>query len=72
MHVCRSEIYDDLFARDPENEAIVCYNPKYCKYITDEQKEQYKKVGSQRTREYSVEYINELIKTAKENGYIVV
>ena len=64
------EIHINLFARDPENEAIVCYNPKYCKYITDEQKEQYKKVGSQRTREYSVEYINELIKTAKENGYI--
>ena len=64
------EIHINLFAREPENEAIVCYNPKYCKYITDEQKEQLTKVGSQRTREYSVEYINELIKTAKENGYI--
>lgn len=72
---CRYDVYDkeihiNLFARDPQNEAIVCYNSKYCKYITDEQKEKYKKVGSQRTREYSVEYINELIKTAKENGYI--
>ena len=64
------EIHINLFARDPQNEAIVCYNSKYCKYITDEQKEQYAKVGSQKTREYSVEYINELIKTAKENGYI--
>ena len=64
------EIHINLFARDPENEAIVCYNPKYCKYITDEQQEQLKKVGSQKTREYSVKYINELIQTAKENGYI--
>ena len=67
---CRYDVYDkeihiNLFARDPKNEAIVCYNSKYCKYITDEQKEKYKKVGSQRTREYSVEYINELIKTVK-------
>lgn len=72
---CRADVYDkeihiNLFARDPENEAIVCYNPKYCKYIPAEQQEQYVKVGSQRTREYSVAYINEFIKTAKENGYI--
>ena len=64
------EIHINLFARDPENEAIVCYNPKYCKYIPKELHEQYKKVGSQRPREYSTQYINELIKTAKENGYI--
>lgn len=64
------EIHINLFAKEPDNEAIVCYNPKYCKYITDEEKEKLVKVGSQRIREYSVEYINELIKTAKENGYI--
>lgn len=65
------EIHISLFARDPQNEAMVCFNPKYCKYITDEQKQKLKKVGSQDTREYSVEYINKFIKTAKENGYIV-
>ena len=48
----------------------MCYNPKYCKYISDERKEELKKVGSQKVREYSVEYINELVQTAKENGYI--
>lgn len=64
------EIHINLFARDPNNESIVCYNPKYCKYITDKQKEELVKIGSQRQREYSIEYINELIKTAKENGYI--
>ena len=40
---CRYDVYDkeihiNLFSRDPQNEAIVCYNSKYCKYITDEQK----------------------------------
>lgn len=73
---CKSDVYDkeihlNLFARDPENESIVCYNPKYCKYMTDEQKEKLKKVGSQRPREYSVAYVNELIKIANENGYLV-
>jgi len=72
---CRFDAYDkeihiNFFARDPENEAIVCYDPKYCKYMSAEKKEQLKKVGVQKPREYSVAYINELIKTAKENGYI--
>ncbi|MBR5157656.1 MAG: PHP domain-containing protein [Clostridia bacterium] len=64
------EIHINLFARNPENESIVCYNPNYCKYITDKEKEQYDKVGSQKNREYSIEYINDFVKTAKENGYI--
>ena len=64
------EIHINLFARDSKNETMICYNPKYCKYLNDEQKEKLKKAGSQREREYSVEYINELVKTAKENGYI--
>ena len=64
------EIHINLFARESENEAIVCYNPKCCKYVPEERKEKLKKVGSQRTREYSVEYINYFINTAKENGYI--
>ena len=72
---CRYDVYEkeihlNLFARRPENETIICYNPKYCKYITDEQKAKYKKAGSQETREYSVEYINKFIAAANENGYI--
>lgn len=69
--VYNREIHMNFFARDPENETIVCYNPKYCNYITNEQKEKIKQAGSQKPREYSVEYINEVIQTAKENGYIV-
>lgn len=65
------EIHINLFARDPKNEAMVCYNPKYCKYLSEEEKQELKKVGSQKTREYSVKYINEFIKTAKQNEYII-
>ena len=69
--VYEKETHLNLFAREPENEAIVCYNPKYCKYIPEARKADYKKVGSQQIREYSVEYINKFIRTARENGYIV-
>ena len=68
--VYEQEIHINLFARDPHNETIVCYNPSYCKYMTEEQKALLKKVGDQKPRQYSVEYVNELIRTAKENGYI--
>jgi len=64
------EIHINLFARDPENEAIVCYDPKYCKYMKPEDKDRLKKVGVQKPREYSVDYVNNLIKTATENGYL--
>ena len=64
------EVHINLFAREPENEAIVCYNPNYCKYVTDEVKEKFKKVGSQKTRELTREYINEFVKTANENGFL--
>ncbi|MBP3304862.1 MAG: PHP domain-containing protein [Oscillospiraceae bacterium] len=65
------ETHLNLFARDPHNEAMVCYNASYCKYHTPEQREALVKVGSQRTREYTLEYINEFIRTARENGYLV-
>lgn len=65
------EIHLNLFARDPGNEAIVCYNPRYCKYITEEEKAAYQKVGSQKTRELTADYINFFVETAKEHGYIV-
>ena len=69
--VYAKELHLNLFAREPENEACVCYTRKSCKYFSEEEHEKIKKVGSQRDREYSVEYINEFIRTARENGYIV-
>lgn len=72
---CRYDIYDkeihiNLFARNPEDETIICYNPMYCKYVSDEIKAGYAKAGSQKLREYSTDYINEFVRTANENGYI--
>lgn len=64
------EVHINLFARDPENTALVCYYPAYCKYISPERQLALKKVGSTKERGFSVEYINEFVKTAKENGYI--
>lgn len=69
--VFASEIHLNLFARDPYNETLICYNPAYCKYLSAAQQASLAKAGSQRTREYTVDYINEFIQTACENGYLV-
>lgn len=66
------EIHMNLFAKQPDNEAYICFNEVYCKYIKDPiERTKLKKVGSQKAREYTVEYINEFIKTAIDNGYLV-
>lgn len=66
------EIHLNLFAKEPSNESFVCFNDKYCKYIKDPVlKDALKKVGSDRPREYTVEYINEFIQTAIDNGYLI-
>ena len=69
-NVYDKETHINLFARDPLNEAIVCYNPHYCKYLSEVEKSQLAKVGSQENRRHTVDYINMLVRTAKENGYI--
>ena len=69
-NVYDKETHINLFARDPFNEAMVCYNPQYCKYLSDVEKSQLTKVGSQEPREQTTDYINRLVRTAKENGYI--
>lgn len=69
--VYKPEIHINLLARDPNNESIVCYNPAYIKYALEDVTKRCRRVGSEKTREYTVEYINEFVRTAKENGYIV-
>lgn len=70
-NIFEKELHINLFAKEPDNEAYICYNPKYCKYIKDDaEREALKKVGSTRTREYTTEYINEFTRTAVENGYL--
>lgn len=69
--IYKPEIHINLFAEDPHNVAMVNYNACYCKYIKDpEVKEKMPKVGSQEPREYTVDYINKFVQTAKEHGYI--
>ncbi|MBE6570159.1 MAG: hypothetical protein E7658_08100 [Ruminococcaceae bacterium] len=66
------EVHLNLFARDPMNEKLVCCNEWYCRYLKrDNAMDSVQRVGSERPREYSREYINEYIRTAKEYGYIV-
>lgn len=69
--VFASEIHMNLFAREPHNETLICYNPAYCKYLSPAQQEALAKAGSQCTRKYTVDYINDFIHTANENGYLV-
>ncbi len=70
--VYAKEIHLNFFARDPMNLKMICFNPSYGRYlIRDNALENLERVGSERPREYSREYINEYIRTAKENGYLV-
>lgn len=67
------EVHLNLFARDPGNTTMICYNETFCKYLRRDNAfhEITSKAGSERPREYTREYIDEYIRTAKENGYIV-
>ena len=66
------ETHLNLFARDPMNVKMICFNDNYSRYLKrDNAVEGLERVGSERPREYSAEYINEYIRTAKEHGYIV-
>jgi len=65
------EVHINLIAKDPHNVSYVNYNDDYCKYIKDQAvKDAFHKVGSSRPREYTVEYVNDFVKTAMENGYL--
>ncbi len=66
------EIHLNLFAKDPANESFICYNEAYTKYIPRAEHSALHRVGSERPREYTAEYINEFIHTAREAGYLVV
>ena len=65
------EIHLNLFAKDPSNETLICYNRAYTKYIAPEHHGDLCRRGSEEPRRYTVEYINQFIRTAKENGYLV-
>ena len=75
---CKYDAYDkevhlNLFARDPEDTTIICYNEVCCKYNRRDgaMAEITKRAGSEEPRLYTHEYINKFIRTANENGYLV-
>ena len=66
-----SEIHINLFARDPHNIAFIGFDENFCKYEKDPVKrEAFNKIDLGRPREYTVDYVNEFVRVAKENGYI--
>ncbi len=67
------EVHLNLFAREPDNETMICMNERYCKYLLRDGAlgEVTRRAGSERQRAYTRDYINEYIRTAKENGYLV-
>ena len=66
------EVHLNLFAKDPKNVKMICFNDNYSRYLKrDNAVEALERVGSERPREYTTDYINEYIRTAKEHGYIV-
>lgn len=66
-----AEVHLNLLARDPHNVGIVYFNPKSCKYLSEEQKAAVPKIGPVVEREYTTEFVNNFIRCARENGYIV-
>ncbi len=65
----KPELHINLFAKDAHNTTYICYNDYFDKYTRQSEKDGYIKVGNG-DREYTVEYVNEFLKTARENGYI--
>ncbi len=73
MNPYEPEVHLNLFAKEPHNEAYVCYDYPYAKYIrkTEGRLEELKLIGESGPRKYSPEYINKFIKTATDGGYLV-
>ena len=68
----KKETHLNLFAKDPMNVKMICFNENYSRYlIRDNAISSLERVGSEKPREHSASYINEYIRTAKEYGYIV-
>jgi hypothetical protein len=65
------EIHLNLFAKDPKNESLICYNEAYTKYIPKELHAGLCRVGSEEPRQYTTEYVNRFIETANAAGYLV-
>lgn len=67
------EVHLNFFAKEPDNETVICYNKASNKFFPKNNidPDRMHRAGSERQREYTVEYLNEFIRTAVENGYLV-
>ena len=67
------EIHINLFAREADNETLIDFAPIHCKHLL-KNPEHFKTVPQVSTgkdrRVYSVDYVNEFVRTATEAGYI--
>ena len=69
----KPEVHINLFARDPHNTDFVNYSEPYCKYVKDPAvREAFVKVGTdpETPREYTADYINSFVQTARDHGYL--
>ncbi len=66
-----SEVHLNLLARNPHNVKIVYFHSASSRYLSEEQKAAVPKAGPLADREYTTEFVNDFIRCAKENGYIV-
>ncbi len=66
------EVHLNLFAKDPHNVSLVRFSEPFTKYRREDSDPFLcPRVGADTPRVYTVEYVNGLIREARENGYLV-
>ena len=66
------QMHLNLYAKDPHNTAQICFNPKFLGEKQRELMGESKYVGEPNFKKvWSIECINEIIKTARDNGFLV-
>ena len=61
----------NLYPKDKYNETHICFNPKYVMHGEKFRCETLKRIGEPFEREFTIECIQKVIDTAKENGFLV-
>ena len=61
----------NLYARDPHNTTHICFHPEQFWFCSEEVYGKLKYVGEYYVRDHTPECINDIIRTARENGFIV-
>lgn len=65
------EVHLNLLAKEPHNTALVCFDPKFCKYMPHSLAEEREHIGPEGRHSYDTEFINLFLRTAREAGYLV-